>query len=287
MLTYILVWIISLGSVGLYLIAYLFPEIHRKNDWIGGGVGLFYGLILAANAQTMPAGLLVGHFASVGLILWLGQQMLSQRRLLVTENAPRPEPGSMRDRLRTLVIQGWKLIEPLMTLMSNAISKALEKPQEAKISEISVEAPGAEAEQFSFVDQLTQPLSNLSGNLTGLFKSSRNNQEAASTVTIQATAAPDDAADPAVSEPEAIDTVTLVDESAPTLEISAQPESQSTPDQTTANVTTASQPSPEALPQVPEPAQEAAYPYPEGVIKGGDLQPEEKPKEWNDPDPLA
>jgi hypothetical protein len=257
MLTYILVWIISLGSVGLYLIAYLFPEIHRKNDWIGGGVGLFYGLILAANAQTMPAGLLVGHFASVGLILWLGQQMLSQRRLLVTEDAPRPVPGSMRDRLRTLVLQTWKWLEPLRLFMANSVAKLLEKPQEANISEIEVNVP--EAVKTNFLNQLTEPLSNLSGNLTGLFKPNAKNLETIHTVTVKATPAPEEetASSPTVSRGQA--------EEPAAAEV----------------VVPSEVPSEASMPE-----SQAAAPQ---AVEGDDLTPKgsAKPEEWNEPDPLA
>ncbi|MGF1603950.1 MAG: Ycf66 family protein [Thermosynechococcaceae cyanobacterium] len=395
MLTYVLVWMISLGSLGLYLIAYLFPEIHRKNDLIWGGVGLFYGLILAANAKTMPGGLLVGQIASVSLIFWLGQQMLSQRQLLVTEDIPRLEPGSIRDRIRTLVIQFWNLIEPLITLATDLMGKLLEKPQAAQISEIAVDSSNAEAKGSRFLNQLTNPLSNLTGNLTNRFKSVEKNREAVNTVTIEATAAPDDVMDNAVPQPETTDAVEELpavetaasvvsaaeedvsavpsepsavtepnqNENSPepiaqteTVESPSVTESSSEEEQpvtegkqpvevvaaasiadtaaekteqsdTASDVSVASQPSsaPEAvqpetqpeplqeeLPQEQPPQEQPTEPAPENlpsvapaeatsitedidvspprheaVIKGGDLQPEEKPKEWNDPDPLA
>ncbi|MGB7414602.1 MAG: Ycf66 family protein [Thermosynechococcaceae cyanobacterium] len=217
MLTYILVWMISLGSLGLYLIAYLFPEIHRKNDFIWGGVGLFYALILAANAKTIPGGLLVGQIASVSLIFGLGQQMLSQRQLLVTDDVPRPEPGSIRDRIRTLIIQLWHLIEPWITLAIDFIRKRLEKPQAAQISEIAVGSSTAEAKGTSFFNQLTHPLSNLSSNLTSRFKSGDKNREAVNTVSVQASTAPDDAPEETAPQPESTTTVA----EAPTIEATA------------------------------------------------------------------
>lgn len=386
MLTYILVWMISLGSLGLYLIAYLFPEIHRKNDFIWGGVGLFYALILAANAKTIPGGLLVGQIASVSLIFGLGQQMLSQRQLLVTDDVPRPEPGSIRDRIRTLIIQLWHLIEPWITLAIDFIRKRLEKPQAAQISEIAVGSSTAEAKGTSFFNQLTHPLSNLSSNLTSRFKSGDKNREAVNTVSVQASTAPDDAPEETAPQPESTTTVA----EAPTIEatatvvpevVSEQEESvpavsseapsskepeendktpvpaqteriesspvsdaiteteeeqpvevtteapivdaavQATePSETASDVSAASPPDPALAENSPaeihasEPTQnqptdppasgnplpeteettksmvqeaEINSPKSEEVIKGGDLQPEEKPKEWNDPDPLA
>jgi hypothetical protein len=253
MLTYVLAGIISSGSLGLYLAAYLFPEVHRKNDFIWGAVGLFYALILWANAKTIPGGLLVGQIASVSLIVWLGQQMLQQRQLLAPSGAPRPEPGSIRDRLRGLVIQAWKWAEPVWVALRGWIAKVLEKPQEANISEIEVNAP--EAVKTKFLDQITDPLANLSGNLTGWFKPGDKNLETVNTVTVKATSTPDDetASSPEVSlgqieEPAAVEAVVSSEASAP--------ESQTATHQ---------------------------------VVEGGDLTPKGSTKleEWNEPDPLA
>lgn len=202
MLTYVLVWIIGFGSLGLYLAAYLFPEVHRKNDFIWGGVGLFYALILWANAKTIPGGLLVGQIASVSLIVWLGQQTLRQRASLAPPDAQRPDPGSVSGRLRGLVIQIWKLIEPPIVLVAGFIAKVLEKPQEAEIAEI--ETGIAEEVKPSFLNQLTDPLSNLSGNLTGLFKSNEQSPQTISTVNVKATPAPEEGGveSQAVTEPQ-------------------------------------------------------------------------------------
>ncbi len=205
MLTYVLVWIITLGSLGLYLAAYLFPEVHRKNDFLWGGVGLFYALILWANAKTMPSGLLMGQIASVSLIIWLGQETLRQRQRLAPANTLLPTPGSVSDRLRGLVIQAWRLIEPLATTLLGGITKLLEKPQKAKISEIEVGI--REETKPSFFTQLTDPLSNLPGNLTGVFKSGTKSPVTINTVTVKATPATDDVeednATPIVTEKEA------------------------------------------------------------------------------------
>ena len=41
MLAYVLALAVGLGSIAIYLAAFFFPEIHRKNDFILSGVGLF------------------------------------------------------------------------------------------------------------------------------------------------------------------------------------------------------------------------------------------------------
>lgn len=82
MLAYILALAIGLGSLVIYLAAFFFPEIHRKNDFIWSGVGLFYALVLWVFAPRISGGLLLGHVASVALLVWFGWQTLSLRRQL-------------------------------------------------------------------------------------------------------------------------------------------------------------------------------------------------------------
>jgi hypothetical protein len=82
MLAYVLALAVGLGSIALYLAAFFFPEIHRKNDFIWSGVGLFYALVLWIFAQRITGGLLLGHVASVALLGWFGWQTLLLRRQL-------------------------------------------------------------------------------------------------------------------------------------------------------------------------------------------------------------
>jgi predicted membrane metal-binding protein len=94
MLAYVLALVIGLGSLGLYLAAFLFPEVHRKYDLVWSGVGLFYGLVLWVCAGRISGALLLGQIASVALLGWLGWQTLSLR-LAQTPVALRTQmPGS-------------------------------------------------------------------------------------------------------------------------------------------------------------------------------------------------
>ncbi|KAI9133915.1 Ycf66 family protein [Acaryochloris sp. CCMEE 5410] len=92
MLSLALVLIVGLGSVGLYLTAYVYPEIHRKTDVWWSGTGLFYALILLIYRR--PVGLLLGHTASVVLLVWLSYQALQRRWAMVEANPAQPEPGT-------------------------------------------------------------------------------------------------------------------------------------------------------------------------------------------------
>ncbi len=62
--------------------AFFFPEVHRKNDFIWSGVGLFYALVLWVYGSRITGGLLLGHAASVALLGWSITQTLQLRRQL-------------------------------------------------------------------------------------------------------------------------------------------------------------------------------------------------------------
>jgi hypothetical protein len=80
MLAYVLALMVGLGSVSLYLAAFFFPEVYRRDDLPWSGVGLFYALVLWVCADRITGGLLLGETASVALIGWLAWQTLTLRR---------------------------------------------------------------------------------------------------------------------------------------------------------------------------------------------------------------
>lgn len=82
MLAYILALAVGLGSFAIYMAAFFFPEVHRKNDFIWSGVGLFYALVLWVCAGRITGSLLLGQVAGVALLGWSVGQTLSLRRQL-------------------------------------------------------------------------------------------------------------------------------------------------------------------------------------------------------------
>ena len=82
MLAYVLALAVGLGSLGIYLAAFFFPEIHRKNDFVWSGVGMFYALALWVCAGRITGGVLLGQVAGVALLGWSVTQTLSLRRQL-------------------------------------------------------------------------------------------------------------------------------------------------------------------------------------------------------------
>ncbi|MBW4615460.1 MAG: hypothetical protein KME21_19715 [Desmonostoc vinosum HA7617-LM4] len=103
MLAYVLALAIGLGSLAIYLAAFFFPEIHRKNDFIWSGVGLFYALVLWVFAPRITGGLLLGHVASVALLMWFGWQTLSLRRQLtpLLQQTQVPSPETVKTTIQT------------------------------------------------------------------------------------------------------------------------------------------------------------------------------------------
>jgi Ycf66 protein N-terminus len=79
MLAYLLAITVGLGSLGLYLAAFLFQEIHRKYDLLWSGVGMFYALVLWVCGDRITGGLLLGQMASVALLGWFGWQVMQMR----------------------------------------------------------------------------------------------------------------------------------------------------------------------------------------------------------------
>ena len=101
MLAYILAVFVGTGSVGLYISAFFFPEIHRKQDFIWSGVGFFYALVLWIYARQETGGILLGQATSVALLGWLAWQTLTLRRQLVpvTQQTPIPSTTKLKEKL--------------------------------------------------------------------------------------------------------------------------------------------------------------------------------------------
>jgi hypothetical protein len=108
MLVYILALLVGSGSVGLYLAAFLFPEVHRRFDLVWSGVGCFYALVLWVCAGRITGALLLGQVANVALLGWLSWQTLSLRRaqtpVLLQTQLP-PEANSASDVFQLTVRQ--------------------------------------------------------------------------------------------------------------------------------------------------------------------------------------
>ncbi|NES99092.1 MAG: hypothetical protein F6K61_00665 [Sphaerospermopsis sp. SIO1G1] len=159
MLAYLLAFVVGLGSLAIYLSAFFFPEIHRKNDFIWSGVGMFYALVLWIFAPQIVGGLLLGHVASVALLVWFGWQTLSLRRQLTPEvqQTAIPSPESVKVRLQEqtsklsfleklkqlpVVVVGWfnGLKAQVQQTLNQKSSTTPEKPAQETLNQTTAEA---------------------------------------------------------------------------------------------------------------------------------------------------
>jgi Ycf66 protein N-terminus len=126
MLAHILAVLVGTGSLGLYIAAFFFPEIHRKQDFIWSGVGFFYALSLWIYARQTTGGVLIGETASVALLGWFVWQTLKLRRQLVPTNQQTPIPSTSK-------IQQQLGLKPTATSKPTATTKS--KPTVATTTE--------------------------------------------------------------------------------------------------------------------------------------------------------
>ena len=134
MLAFVLALVVGLGSLAIYIAAFFFPEIHRKNDFIWSGVGLFYALVLWVFVPRITGGLLLGHVASVALLVWFGWQTLSLRRQLTpqAQQTQLPSPETMKtgiqEQVNKLSLQ--ERLGQLQKGLSSTFSGAKDKVQQ-------------------------------------------------------------------------------------------------------------------------------------------------------------
>lgn len=143
MLTYILAFVVGLGSFALYMTAFFFPELHRKGDLIWSGVGMFYALVLWVCAGRITGGVLLGQMASVGLLGWFGWQTLIMRRVLtpLDQRTAIPDTGDVQERLKGLTNSGgWLQAKRQASNVrdwTQAALTTLSKPKESVLEEPS------------------------------------------------------------------------------------------------------------------------------------------------------
>jgi hypothetical protein len=159
MLAYVLALAVGIGSIALYLAAFFFPEIHKKNDFIWSGVGFFYALVLWIFARRISGGLLLGHIASVSLLYWFGWQTFALRRQIVpvSQQTPLPSTGDVKAKVEQqankLSLQG--RIGQLQRSITGAIGGAKNKAQETIRKAKPQDTTSATASPVQIIDALT------------------------------------------------------------------------------------------------------------------------------------
>ncbi|OCQ99051.1 hypothetical protein BCD64_23750 [Nostoc sp. MBR 210] len=148
MLAYVLALVVGIGSLLLYISAFFFPEIHRKNDFIWSGIGLFYALVLWVFAPHISGGLLLGHVASVALLVWFGWQTLSLRRQVTPQLQQTPVPSSeavktsLQEQVTKVSLQ--ERLGKLQQSLSSTFSGVKDKVQPPVSKNVPAEKPAVE-----------------------------------------------------------------------------------------------------------------------------------------------
>ncbi|WP_013321542.1 Ycf66 family protein [Gloeothece verrucosa] len=88
MLPYILAIAIAVYSLILFSQAFFSPVIHRKDDFLWSGIGLFYALVLWLCAGLITGAVLLGQSAAVILIISFGWQIAKLRRAIAYPDQP-------------------------------------------------------------------------------------------------------------------------------------------------------------------------------------------------------
>jgi Ycf66 protein N-terminus len=154
MLAYILAILVGTGSVGLYISAFFFPEIHRKQDFIWSGVGFFYALVLWIYARQETGGILLGQTTSVALLGWLAWQTLALRRQLVpaSQQTPMPSSTKLKEKL------GVKPSAPKSAKSTAPVASAQPNPSPKK----ATIRPSVSQEVTSIDDNTPKPIQQIS-----------------------------------------------------------------------------------------------------------------------------
>jgi Ycf66 protein N-terminus len=152
MLAYILALAVLIGSVAIYMVAFFFPEVHRKNDFIWSGVGLFYALVIWIFAHRISGGLLLGHIASVTLLYWFGWQTFTLRRQVAPSALQTPVPSV--EEVKATVEQQVKKIS-LPQRLSGLFSGARNKAQQVISKNKPQDTTSATASPTQIIEALT------------------------------------------------------------------------------------------------------------------------------------
>ena len=82
MLSYALAIAVAISSLVLFSTAFLMSKIHRRDDFLWRGVGVFYALVLWYCAKNITGAVLLGQTAATALLVSYGWQTIKLRQMI-------------------------------------------------------------------------------------------------------------------------------------------------------------------------------------------------------------
>lgn len=113
MLSYFLAIAIVTVSLGLYLTAFLAPKIHRRDDFLWSGLGLFYGLILWVCAERITGAVLLGQLAATSVMVAFIWETRQLRKIFVSQQT---------------ALQGTSVLDLMLSLLAKLGSIKIGQP---------------------------------------------------------------------------------------------------------------------------------------------------------------
>lgn len=121
MLAYILSIVVAVFSLIIFGLAFFAPSLHRRDDFLWSGVGLFYALVLWLCASQMTGAVLLGQTAAAIMLLSFGWQTLKFRDAIA-----HPEKG---------INLSFSVIDSIQNFLGSSSSPKVVKPSTVLHSE--------------------------------------------------------------------------------------------------------------------------------------------------------
>lgn len=143
MLPYALAIIVGLSSSVLFVTAFFFPDIHRKDDFLWSGIGLFYALVLWFCATSIRGAVLLGQIAVVALVSSYFWQIFNLRRAIANPELQADfQDFSVLSSLQNLLARSGKSVESTQgatdTLAEDPGDTVIETKQESPSQSVTV-----------------------------------------------------------------------------------------------------------------------------------------------------
>ncbi len=191
MLSYALAIAVAISSLVLFSTAFLMPKIHRQDDFLWSGVGLFYALILWYCARNIAGAVLLGQAAATALLISSSWQVIKLRRIVADPTRASTEKSfSVANTVRGL----WKRKQPKVEASAAPEVKA---PMPTVTEEIAIPETPAEIphEIPTKTPTKTADASSSSGNLKQPNKEELTKDQIKADVEVQPAVQPAETAD--------------------------------------------------------------------------------------------